>query len=125
MYEDLAKLVRDRLSLSSSADQRNANKVTFGLFITVDIFDGSFFFEFLNYKITRNFVLYDPFDLLQWGKFPIFEVDLKQKQEQVVELGVILGQVVVEAYDPKSVVGSWFFLQLVDDAGEGSQAFDW
>lgn len=64
MYEYLAKLVGNSLSLSASADQRNTNKVAFRLFITIDVLDGSFLFQFLHNKVARNFILYDPLNLL-------------------------------------------------------------
>lgn len=65
MYKDFAKLIGDGFSLCASADQWNADKVPFGLFIAIDVFYCSFFFEFLHNEISRYFIFDDPFDLLQ------------------------------------------------------------
>lgn len=65
MYEYFAKLIGDGFSLCASADQRNANKVPFGLLIAIDVFYGPFFFEFLHNEISRYLIFDDPFYLLQ------------------------------------------------------------
>jgi hypothetical protein len=53
--------------------------------------------------------------LLKGGEFSVFQVYFKEKEENVVELRMVLGEAVVESYGLKGVVRSWLALEFVYD----------